>query len=45
MADSLLDRVKNLVGGRRERQPMTPKLLAQLRKQLQECAAGTGSWI
>ena len=45
MADSLIDRVKNLVGGRRERQPMTPKLLAQLRKQLQECAAGTGGEV
>jgi malonyl-CoA decarboxylase len=45
MAETILDRVKNLVGGRRERQPMTPKLLAQLRKQLQECAAGTGGEV
>jgi len=45
MADGLLDRVKQLVNGKRERQPMTPKLLAQLRKQLQECAAGTGGEV
>ena len=45
MAEGLLDRVKNLVGGRRERQPMTPKLLAQLRRQLQDCAAGTGGEV
>lgn len=43
--DSILKRVKSLVGGKRERQSMTPKLLAQLRKQLQECAAGTGGEV
>jgi malonyl-CoA decarboxylase len=45
MAEGILDRVKSLFGGRRERQPLTPKLLAQLRRQLQECAAGTGGEV
>ncbi|MBM3391310.1 MAG: Malonyl-CoA decarboxylase [Betaproteobacteria bacterium] len=45
MADGLLDRVKSLVGSRHERQSMTSRLLAQLRKQLQECAAGTGGEV
>ena len=43
--DSILKRVKSLVGGKRERQSMTPKLLAQLRRHLQECAAGTGGEV
>ena len=30
--DSILKRVKSLVGGKRERQSMTPKLLAQFIK-------------
>jgi len=45
MVEGILDRMKSLVGGRRERAPLTPKLLAQLRKQLQECAAGTGGEV
>ena len=43
--EGILRRVKSLVGGKRERQSMTPKLLAQLRRQLQECAAGTGGEV
>lgn len=43
--EGILRRVKSLVGGKSGRQPMTPKLLAQLRKQLQECAAGTGGEV
>ncbi len=43
--EGILRRVKSLVGGKPGRQPMTPKLLAQLRKQLQECAAGTGGEV
>ena len=43
--DSILKRVKSLVGGKHGRQSMTPKLLAQLRQQLQECAAGTGGEV
>jgi len=45
MAEGILDRVKSMVGVKRERASMTPKLLAQLRKQLQECAAGTGGEV
>ncbi len=43
--EGILRRVKSLVSGKRERQPMTPKLLAQLRRQLRECAAGTGGEV
>jgi malonyl-CoA decarboxylase len=43
--EGLFHRVKSLVGGKRARAPMTPKLLAQLRLQLQECAAGTGGEV
>jgi malonyl-CoA decarboxylase len=45
MAGGLLDRMKTLVGGRRERAPLTGKQLAQLRRQLRECAAGTGGEV
>ncbi|BBO22150.1 MAG: hypothetical protein AMXMBFR31_22130 [Candidatus Desulfobacillus denitrificans] len=43
--EGILRRVKSLVGGKPGRQPMSPKLLAQLRRQLQECAAGTGGEV
>jgi len=43
--EGILRRVKSLVGGKSGRQPMTPKLLVQLRRQLQECAAGTGGEV
>ncbi|MDT3737502.1 MAG: malonyl-CoA decarboxylase [Denitratisoma sp.] len=43
--EGILGRVKSLVGGKPGRQAMTPKLLAQLRRQLQECAAGTGGEV
>jgi malonyl-CoA decarboxylase len=45
MADGILDRMKNLVGGKCERAPLTAKLLTQLRQQLRECAAGTGGEV
>jgi len=43
--EGILRRVRSLVGGKSGRQPLTPKLLAQLRRQLQECAAGTGGEV
>ncbi len=43
--EGILRRVKSLVGGKPGHQSMTPKLLAQLRRQLQECAAGTGGEV
>ena len=45
MADSIVSRMKTLIGGRRERQSLSPRLLAQLRQQLSECAAGTGGEV
>lgn len=43
--EGILRRVRSLVGGKGSRQPLTPKLLSQLRLQLQECAAGTGGEV
>ena len=40
-----MSRMKTLIGGRRERQSLSPRLLAQLRQQLSECAAGTGGEV
>ncbi len=45
MAEGILDRMKSLVGGQRERAPLKAKALAQLRQQLRECAAGTGGEV
>mgnify|MGYP000932416494 CR=1 FL=1 len=45
MAEGILDRIKSLAGGKRERAPLSGKQLAQLRQQLRECAAGTGGEV
>lgn len=45
MADSIVTRMKSLVGGKRGRAPLTPKMLTQLRRQLKDCAAGTGGEV
>ena len=45
MVENIVARMKSLVGGKRGRQPLTPKLLAQLRQQLLDCAAGTGGEV
>lgn len=45
MAEGFLDRMKSLVGGKRERVSLSGKHLAQLRQQLRECAAGTGGEV
>ncbi len=45
MVSSFVARMKSLVGGKRGRMPLTAKALAQLRRQLQECAAGTGGEV
>jgi malonyl-CoA decarboxylase len=43
--ENIIRRVKSLVGGKAGRRSMTPKLLGQLRRQLEECAAGTGGEV
>jgi malonyl-CoA decarboxylase len=45
MAEGILDRMKSMVGGRRERAPLNGKQLALLRQQLRECADGTGGEV
>ena len=45
MVDSIVARMKSLVGGKRGRAPLTPKMLVQLRRQLKDCAAGTGGEV
>ena len=45
MVSSFVARMKSLVGGKPGRVPLTPKLLAQLRRQLKDCAAGTGGEV
>ena len=44
-ADSFIARMKSLVGGKRKLSPLTPRLLSQLRRQLKDCAVGTGGEV
>ncbi|MCZ7653946.1 MAG: malonyl-CoA decarboxylase [Rhodocyclaceae bacterium] len=37
--------MKSLVGGKRKLSPLTPRLLSQLRRQLKDCAVGTGGEV